>query len=79
MTQVNRTCREHGALLQQGDLPRIVWKQQPHPKPKTPTFPSPKPPLPLQIRDSTTRNFRTQNPLGDTLVPGLPDAIFSPW
>ncbi len=28
MTQVNRTCREHGALLQQGDLPRVVRKRE---------------------------------------------------
>ncbi len=28
MTQVNRTCREHGARLQQGDLPRIVRKRE---------------------------------------------------
>ena len=28
MTQVNRTCREHGGLLQQGDLPRVVRKRE---------------------------------------------------
>ncbi len=28
MTQVNRTCREHGALLQPRDLPRVVRKRE---------------------------------------------------
>ena len=34
MTSVNRTCREHVAVLQPRRLPRIVPEWEPHPKPK---------------------------------------------